>query len=233
MNRDHYFRAVLVLIFLSLAGVFSTQGTSPAQSPPDKVFIVNGKTLGAKALQIDGRSYVDIEALAEALKGAVTVKSDQIVLTISVQESGTSGGAAPMRETQRLSKDFASAAIAELAEMREWRGAIGTMVTYGLAASEAWAEEYRERVDEGLRQTMLATSTDGDENSLQLLKNESNSLEGWASEVLAARQALNGAKTVDPNALQNDPVLTKITSCGRFLDALLISSAFSDDGSCH
>jgi hypothetical protein len=233
MNRDHYFRAVLVLIFLSLAGVFSTQGTSPAQSPPDKVFIVNGKTLGAKALQIDGRSYVDIEALAEALKGAVTVKSDQIVLTISVQESGTSRGAAPMRETQRLSKDFASAAIAKLAEMREWRGAIGTMVTYGLAASEAWAEEYRERVDEGLRQTMLATSTDGDENSLQLLKNESNSLEGWASEVLAARQALNGAKTVDPNALQNDPVLTKITSCGRFLDAHLISGAFSDDGSCH
>jgi hypothetical protein len=78
MNRDHYFRAVLVLIFLSLAGVFSTQGTSPAQSPPDKVFIVNGKTLGAKALQIAGRSYVDIEALAEALKGVVTVKSDLV-----------------------------------------------------------------------------------------------------------------------------------------------------------
>jgi len=40
-------------------------------------------------------------------------------------------------------------------------------------------------------------------------------LAGWASDVMAARQALNGAKTVDHNALQNDPVLAKITSCGR------------------
>jgi hypothetical protein len=101
--------------------------------------------------------------------------------------------------------------------MREWRGVIGTMVAYGLAVSGTWAQDYRERVDEGLRQTTLAASTDADRNALQLLKNEYDILAGWASEVLAARQALNGAKTMDPNVLQNDPALAKITDRPEFL----------------
>jgi hypothetical protein len=219
---------------LSLAGFLSAQGTPPAQSAPDKVLVVNGKTVEGKVRQIDGRSYVDIEALAQATNGAVTVEPNRIVLTIPVPVSGAALGiAAPAQATQGLSKDFASAAIAEVAEIREWRGVIGTMVTYGLAVSGTWAQDYRERVDEGLMQSTLAASTDADRNALQLLKNESDNLAGWASEVMAARQALNGAKTVDPNALQNDPVLAKITSCGRFLNAMLVSGAFSDDGSCH
>jgi hypothetical protein len=100
-------------------------------------------------------------------------------------------------------------------------------------APDKVSQDYRERVDEGLRQTTLAASTDADRNALQLLKNEYDILAGWASEVLAARQALNGAKTMDPNALQNDPALAKITSCSRFLNGMLVSGAFSDDGSCH
>jgi hypothetical protein len=234
VNRHHNFRPVLVFGFaLSLAGVFSAQGTPPAQSAPDKVLVVNGETVEGKVRQIDGRSYVDIEALAQATNGAVTVEPHRVVLTIPAQDSSAARGAAAAQATQGLSKDFASAGIAEVAEMREWRGVIGTMVTYGLAVSGTWAQDYRERVDAGLRQTTLAASTDADRNALQLLKNESASLAGWASDVLAARQALNGAKTVDPNAQQNDPVLTKITSCSRFLNAMLVSGAFSDDGSCH
>ena len=230
MSRQCWFRSCFVLGFvLSLAGVLSAQGTAPAQSAPDKLLVLNGKTVDTKVLQIDGRSYVDIEALAQATNGAVTVETNRVVLTIPVVNSS----AAPAPPVDGLSRSFASAAIAEVAEMREWRGAVGAMITYGLAASKSSAQDYHERVAEGLRQTTLAASTDADRNALQLLKNESDSLTGWADDVLAARQALNGAKTVDPNALQNDPVLAKITSCSRFLNAMLVSATFSDDGSCH
>lgn len=230
MSRRRSFRSCLVLGFiLSLAGVLSAQGTAPAQSAPDKLLVLNGKTVETKVRQIDGRSYVDIEALAQATNGAVTVEPNRVVLTIPVGNSSV----APVPPVDGLSRNFASAAIAEVAEMREWRGAIGAMVTYGLAASKSSAQDYHERVTEGLRQTTLAASTDADKNALQLLKNESDSLTGWANDVLAARQDLNGAKTLDPNALQNDPVLTKITSCSRFLNAMLISGLFSDDASCH
>ncbi len=157
----------------------------------------------------------------------MAVEPSRIVLTIPVADSSSA------QNPEVLSRGFAGAAIAEVAEMREWRGAIGAMITYGLAASKASAQDYHERVEEGLRQTTLTASTDADKNALQLLKNESDSLTGWANDVLAARQALNGAKTVDPNALQNDPVLAKITTCSRFLNAMLVSGAFRDDGSCH
>jgi hypothetical protein len=234
MKRHRTFRPLVIFGFaLSLAGVLSAQAIAPAPNAPDKVLIVNGKTVEAKVGLIDGRSYVDIEALAQATNGTVSVEPNRVVLTIPVQDLSATHGAAPAQATQGLSKDFASASIAEMAEMREWRGVIGTMVAYGLAVSGTWAQDYRERVDEGLRQTTLAASTDADRNALQLLKNEYDILAGWASEVLAARQALNGAKTMDPNALQNDPALAKITSCSRFLNGMLVSGAFSDDGSCH
>jgi len=54
-----------------------------------------------------------------------------------------------------------------------------------------------------------------------------------ASDVVAARQALNGAKTLDSNSQQNDPALANITNCSHFLNVMLVSAAFSDDGSCH
>jgi len=228
ISRHHNFRPVLFWgVALLLAGALSAQGTSPAQSAPDKVLVVNGKTVAARVRKIGGRSYVDVEALAQATNGSVTVEPNRLILTIPVQDSTVA------QATQGLSKDFARAAIAEVAEMREWRGVIGTMVTYGLAVSGAWDQDYRERVIEGLRQTTLAACTDADKNALQLLKDESDSLTGWANDAVAARQDLNGAKTLDPNALQNDPVLAKITSCSRFLNVMLVSGAFSDDASCH
>jgi hypothetical protein len=234
MNRRRKFRPFLVLVFvLSFARVLSAQEAAPAQSAPDKVLVLNGRTVQAKIRQIDGRSYVDIEALALATNGAVTVESNRIVLTIPVSDPSVARSVAPAQPVDGLSRNFASAAIAEVAEMREWRGAIGAMITYGLAASKSSAQDYHERVAEGLRQTTLSASTEADRNALQLLKNESDSLTGWANDVLAARQALNGAKTMDPDALQNDPVLAKITSCSRFLNAMLVSGTFSDDGSCH
>src|SRR5665213_2070146 len=234
MNKHHDFRPILALGFaLSLAAVLSAQALPPmAHNASDKVLVVNGKTVEAKVRQIDGRSYVDIEALAQATNGAVTVEPNRVVLTLPTQDSSIAR-ASPPQSQQGLSKDFASAAIAEVAEMREWRGVIGTMVTYGLAVSGTWAQDNRERVDQGLRQTTLAASTDADKNALQLLQNESDSLTSWANDVVAARQALNGAKTLDSNSQQSDPALAKIMSCSRFLNVMLVSGTFSDDGSCH
>jgi hypothetical protein len=107
------------------------------------------------------------------------------------------------------------------------------MITYGLAASDTWAQDDQGRVMTGIRQAEVAATTEDDLHALQLLENEADKLASWADSVFAARQALNGAKTVDPNALQNDPALAKIRSCGQFLNAMLVSGAFADDPSCH
>ena len=228
MNRRRSLRFTLAVGFaLALAALL------PAQTAPEKTLVVNGKTVGTGIRQIDGHSYVDIEALAQATNGALSVESNRIVLTIPVPSSNAATVIAPLVDQQRLSRDFASAAIADVADMREWRGALGAMITYGLAVSAAWGQDYHDRADAGLRQASLAALTDADRSALQLLTNEFNTLTDWANQIAAARQSLNGGKTVDPNALANDPVLAKITACSRFLDSMLVSNRFGDDASCH
>ena len=51
--------------------------------------------------------------------------------------------------------------------------------------------------------------------------------------VIAERQNLNGARTVAPDSLQNDPVLAKFSNCGRFLIGMLGSGIFADSPSCN
>jgi hypothetical protein len=140
---------------------------------------------------------------------------------------------APAEPPPGISRGFATAAIGAVADMREWRGATSAMITHGLALGDAWAESYHERVQEGLRQAQLAAVTDADRSALQLLESEADNLTTWWNGVLAARQNLNGAATIDPDALQNDTALAKIRACSQFLNSMLVSGAFADNSNCH
>ena len=233
---DKYCASRLTLMFglvLSLAAVLSAQGTTnAAPDASNKTLVVNGKAVPAGVRQINGRSYIDVETLAQATNGVVRMEPNRVVLTIP-GPSSTAPVGAPPSSSQDLSRSFAVGAIGEVSEMREWRGAIGAMVTYGLAISGTWAQDYHDRVQTGLTQLASAATTDGDRSALQLLTSEFDNLAEWSNEIFTERQNLNGAKTVDPNALSNDPQLAKITNCSRSLEGMLISGTFSDDGSCH
>jgi hypothetical protein len=255
INKYGNFRFFVPLgLVLALAGVVFAQSTPPK----NKILVVNGKSAGPAVRLIDGRSYVDIEALAQVTNGVFTVERHRILLTIPASDSGAIAGAVPAdaapvaavppatapadaapasappaQPPQGLSRDFASAAIAALAEMREMRGAVRAMVTYGLAVSDTWAQDDQGRVMTAIRQAEVAATTEDDLHALQLLENEADKLASWSDSVFAARRALNGAKTVDPNALQNDPALDRIRSCAQFLNAMLVSGAFADSPSCH
>jgi hypothetical protein len=217
------------LILLS-TGHALAQGTLPE---PSKVLVVNGKTVGTEVKKINGRSYVDLEALAQITNGVVTVEPNRIVLTIPTSPSTDPADSAPPPPVSRLSKDFAGSAVGLLADMREWRGAIGTMITFGLAVSDSWSQQYHDRVEAGIAQAAVVATTESDQDALPLLKNEFDQLTAWANETLTARKALNGAKTIDPNALSNDPSLARITDCGRFLNGMIVSGTFSDNAVCH
>jgi hypothetical protein len=221
MNRLSHLQYVVLLGFVPLIATVLL-----AQRAPNKTLVVNGKTTDATIMQIDGRSYVDIETLAQITNGTVTVEPNRIVLTIPA-------GAAPLPAPEGLSKDFASAAIAGLAEMREWRGAIGTILTFGAPVVGTWPEDYRNRADADLMQAAVAASTASDQNALELLRNEFANLGQWASDVVATREALNATKTVNPDIMQNDQALAKISDCSRFLGAMLVSGVFADNPSCH
>jgi hypothetical protein len=216
--------------FLSLLslGIMLSVSETVAQDTPTRTLIVNGKTVDAGVVLVEGRSYVDIEGLAKGIGGSVTFEANQIALTIP----GPPPSAAP-QTAEGMSKEFQKIAVFTLAEMREWRGAIGTVVTSGMPVVGTWSQDYQDRVEADLMQATLAASTEPDRQALQLLQQEFALLTEWADNVLAERQALNAARTIDPNSLQNDQSLAKISKCGQFLSSMIVSGTFSDDSSCH
>jgi hypothetical protein len=224
MNRHRNLR-----YFVAIGLVFLLAGLLWAQRGPDKTFVVNGKTMGAPVVQIGGRSYVDLETLAQITNGVIAVQPDRIVLTIPPAASG----APPSPPLEALSKEFAREAIGLLAEMREWRGAIGTTRSYNVQFTGTWPQDYHDRVEADLQRVALAAITPADQQALQLLRNEFDNLSNWANSVIAERQALNATKTVDPNMMQNDQALAKISACSNFLSGMLVSGTFTDDASCH
>ena len=117
--------------------------------------------------------------------------------------------------------------------MREWRGAIGTTRTYNVPFTGTWPQDYHDRVEADLQRVAVTASTASDQDALQLLRNEFENLSNWVNSVIAERQALNATKTVDPNMMQNDQALAKISSCSNFLSSMLVSGVFADSPSCH
>jgi hypothetical protein len=226
--------------FLRLAIIPVFAGALFAQSTPDKVLVVNGKTIGPAVRDIDGHSYVDLDTLAQAMSGNVTVEPNRVLLAFPTPVTAPAPASSsqpalqqPPQSARGLSRGFAAAAIGNLAEMREWRGATTAMITYGMAVSDTLAQSYRDQVQEGLAQAGVAAVTDDDRDALGLLQSESVQLANWANTVLAARRELNGKATLDPNALQNDSTLAKIQACGQFLNSMLVSGSFADNASCH
>jgi hypothetical protein len=222
--------ALLFAILLACAGMLYAQGSA------SRSLIVNGKPAG-QVVQFGGHSYIDLETVAQFTNGTVAIEQNRVLLSIAGLETGPAPAPAapppPPPPPAGLSREFARQAIAELAEMREWRGAIGTILAYGVPVVGTWPQDYRDRVGADLNQLSVAAATASDRDALQLLSNEYGNLARWADATVATRNSLNATKTVSPNAAQNDPDLTKISECSRFLNSMLVSSVFADDPSCH
>jgi hypothetical protein len=235
----------LLSLGLSLGLILSVSETV-AQDTPTRTLIVNGQALDAGVVLVEGRSYVDIEGLAEGMGGSVTFEANQISLTIpgpppSAAPETPSPSAAPEtpppstvpQTPEGMSKEFQKIAVFTLAEMREWKGAISTVVTSGIPVVGTWSQDYHDRGEADLMQAALAASTEPDRQALQLLQQEFALLAKWADTVLGEREALNADRTIDPNSLRNDQSLAKISKCGQFLSSMIVSGTFSDDSSCY
>lgn len=234
-NRTRLFCFLLFGLVLISAGILW------AQSSPGRTLIVNGKESGT-VVQMSGHSYVDLETVVEFTNASVMIEPDRILLTFQAPVTGgnTTGSPSapsppppPPPPPPGLSRDFARLAIAELAEMREWRGAVGTILAYGVPVVGTWPEDYHDRAQADLNQVAVTATTAADHDAMQLLQNEFTNLEHWADSVVAIRQSLDATKTINSDVIQNDQALAKISTCGRFLSSMLVSGSFADDLSCH
>jgi len=206
------------------------------QEHPVATVVVNGQSGKASIIQDNGRTYIDVGALAQIAQGSLSFSGKQIVLTIPPASGNASAGAdtSQAADGTKLSLGFMKAAIEELSLLREWAAPVANAIQNGYPIQEAWVNNYKQKAATGLQLATTAASTNGDQSALQLLNNESQGVNQWSDNLVQAAKQMNTAQySMSPNALRDDPQSEKLITCWRFLGPMLASGSFQDDSSCH
>ena len=158
-----------------------------AQSEPHpQMLVVNVQAGKTSVVQVNGRSYVDVEALAQIANGTVAFKDNQITLIVPASASGTAG----QPSSPGFSKEFLSAAIESIAAVREWQIGIATAIQNSISVTDSWVSGFQRQANDSLRQASVAAVTATDRAALQLLTNENNNMQKWSDQLIAARKTL-------------------------------------------
>ena len=108
----------------------------------NRTLIVNGRPEQVKVMEIDGRSYVDLESLTRIANGTLGLSGNQITLTLLNSDAGTASSAAPSSPPANsgLSNGFLRAGIKEMALIREWRSSLVNSIENNYPLQEDWVE---------------------------------------------------------------------------------------------
>jgi hypothetical protein len=227
--RDNLWATSLICFVLLFEGV-----TLPQVQQQSRTLVINGQVGEAVVVQLNGRTYVEMEALARIANGSLGFQGDQILLTLRSGSTPATPPASSNPGDSAFSRDFMRAAIEQMAQMREWASTLANAIQNGYPVADNWVNDYREQAAHSLRLATVAGSTEADRKGLQLLDNEFEAVRKWSNKLVEARKSMDTAKyAMSASALQDEPLSQKIITCGRFLAPMLASGNFQDDPSCH
>jgi len=221
---------------LGIALLLLTHSTDAQTGQQQRTVVINGYSGQIIVYQINGRSFVDLESLVRIANGSLSFHPDQIVLTIPTSASGNappSSMASPPTSTG-MTDDFMKAALQTLSVTKSWTDTLAYAAQHGVPGDGSRLVVFHNRAAEALRIAKVDASSTSDQSALQLLTNHVNAVQGWNDTLVAQRRSMDtGQYSMTPNAMQNDPAYQRITTCAKFLDTMLPSGQFHDDGSCR
>jgi hypothetical protein len=188
---------------------------------------IAGQPGSAKVVQVDGRNYVEVEGLARLTNSSISFNSNQIVLTLPGSTPDASVSAPP---PAGFSKDFVTAGIEAMAQIREWHAALKNAIERGYPLADSWLAPYRNQAQQAVRLTSLAASTSSDKNAFPFLTNEFNNMQKLTAKYLQMATSMTYFST---DSLDNDPLDQKIRTCARSMASMATANQFVDDGSCQ
>jgi hypothetical protein len=235
MRITQSFAWPLAALLLVVSGIALAQDANQ-----NRTLIVNGQSATVSVIQVNGRSYVDLEALSRALNGSLSFSGNQIALSVSgspANSNTTSANAAsaPAPAAAPASKPgfsqaFLTAGIEQMSTVREWHTALAAAIQNGTPVAANWLLPYRNQAATNLRLASVAIQTNSDRKAFQLLSNEFQNMAKLADNYIAARANMS---YISPDALQNDDLNQRIVACGHSLGSMAASGQFVDDGSCN
>jgi hypothetical protein len=218
----------LAAIPLMLAGIAAAQ-----DHYQQRTLVINGHTGTAMLYQIDGRSYVALETIAQIANGGMSFSGDKIILTIPAGDSAVTRSS-DHAAVPGMSTDFMKAAIQELAILKDWSTTLATGIQRGAPGDGSRLVVFHDGASTQLRLARVAASNESDESALRLLTNHFNVVNNWSDKLVAERKSMNTAKySMTPNALANDETYQKITGCAQFLGTMIPSGQFQEGRACN
>ena len=232
--------------------------------------VVSGHAGEAAVVQVAGRSYVDIEALARVTGGTLGFQGSRIVLTLPppagtavpiagpgavvvapVASSSTNAGAAPAGSglapalTQAaaaaatagagggrtvLSREFVTAEVSAVSQMREWRVTLVHAVQNNQPVSDDLLSPLRRAAETQVSLAAAAARSDADRSAATLLQNQLTNLRTLSSNYIGVHDTITAIRT---DALDTDPLSTKVQNCMQGLAGMQAGGAFQDIATCH
>jgi len=189
---------------------------------------VTGYPGQVSVIQVNGKSYVELESLARLTSSSISFRARQIILTLPASAEHT---AAPEKnQPVGFSREFLRASIEELTALREWRVAILDAVRSNLPVTDDWVAGYRRTADTKHALTSATLATDSDRSGFALLSNEFSKMQTLSDRYLGLRKSLT---YIAPDSLDKDPLDQQILSCARCLASFAANGRFEDIPACH
>lgn len=233
MSRRHSTACLLTILIVAVPGTGLSQDANQ-----NRTLIINGQSTQVPVIQVSGRSYVDLAALASAVNGSLSFAGSQIAFSVPTGPAATAPTATTTKPAYApapasnpgFSKGFLNAAIEEAATLREWHAALASSIANGYPLSAGALAPYRAQATTNLRLASAAVSTDSDRSAYQLLSNVFQNMGKLSDKYVAMRANMT---YISPDALQSDSLNQRLMTCGRSLSAMAASGQFADDGSCN
>jgi hypothetical protein len=215
--------ATILTVLLMLPGKVNAKTPSKAST-----FTVAGHAGSAQLLQLNGKSYIEVETLARLTQGTLSFKDNRTTLTLPSSETVVPAPTPPAKAG--FSRAFIQGGIEEISLIREWRIAIVSAVQNNVPLSVEWASAQRRQADKNLALASAAISTDDDRNAYPLLAAEFNNMQKLSDLYLALRTQ---SMAMSPDKFDNAALEEQILNCARGFVSMTESHEFQDLPACH
>ena len=131
----------------------------------------------AAVVQINGKTYVDVESVARLTGGSLSFQANQTTLTLPAPPASVQPAPAPVAaKPPAFSVEFLKAGIEEMSVIREWRSALVNAVQTNSPVNDDWVSGYRRAADSRLSLAEAAASTVPDQQAAVMLRTEFNNM---------------------------------------------------------
>jgi len=221
-------KKIISVIAAILTALLMLPANGNSQTPQQAAtFTITGHAGEAQLLQINGKSYVEIETLARLTQGTLSFKANQTTLTLPPTEAEAQ--ASTPHSKAGFSTAFVQAGIEEMSLIREWRIAIVNAVQNNTPVSEDWVSAQHRLADKNLALASAAASTDDDRSAFPLLTAEFNNMQKLSELYLALRKQ---ASFISPDNFDIS-LEEQILSCARGFVLMTENHEFQDQAACH